>query len=112
MAVNTQFKVYFSIKSYNWEEAQTKLRASIIAYNETVGIINSPTNGYHETITIFWLRFVKNMLEKTSWDFLYVCKTLPYIQKNRILDFYTSELIQSTEARQIWVEPDKKRLRF
>ena len=102
----------YYLKSYTSEEAQVRLRSSIKSYNEAVGIINSPTSGYHETITIFWLHFVRYILGRSSFDLLSFSKLFQLVNKNMLLEFYSNELIQSTEARQHWVEPDKKALNF
>lgn len=102
---------FYYLKNYTWEEAQARLRASIIAYNEAVGITNSPTSGYHETITFFWLHFLKRFLAFELLDFCNIFSR-GAINKNEILNFYSYECIQSTEARQNWVEPDKETLDF
>lgn len=104
----------YYLKSYSWEEAKEKLRASIKAYNEAVGITNSPTSGYHETVTIFWLQYVRYLLNAFSGDFLQTCNLFSkgFINKDVLLRFYSLELIQSAEARQTWIEPDRKVLDF
>jgi hypothetical protein len=68
--------------------------------------------GYHETITIFWLKVVRSFLEKTS-----AARPLQDLanelleahgDSRLINDYYSKELISSEEAKRTWVEPDLK----
>jgi hypothetical protein len=80
-------------------------------FNESVGGVNSDTEGYHETITQMYIRGVRAFLARTD-------PALPLIEKvNRLLEapegrrdwplrFYSPELLFSKEARLGWVEPD------
>jgi hypothetical protein len=38
--------------------ALTALRSAISSYNEAVGTANTDTSGYHETLTIFYVRLI------------------------------------------------------
>lgn len=80
-------------------------------FNESIGGVNSDTEGYHETITQCFLRGLRTYLARTN-------AALPLARKvNELLGmeegrrdwplrFYTPELLFSTEARLRWVEPD------
>ena len=43
---------------YNLAEATCLLRSGIITYNNAVGTPNNATRGYHETLTLLWIRIV------------------------------------------------------
>lgn len=103
--------VYY-IKTCSLEEAQRRLRTCIKAYNEAVGITNSPTSGYHETITIFWTKFLDFFFQSMPQsDLLAACNILVasenMLNKAYLLQFYSPELINSSKARTEWVAPDK-----
>ena len=70
--------------------------------------------GYHETITVFWLRVVRGFLTGSAGvDSIAVLANQlieKYAEKNLILDYYSTELLASTEAKSDWVEPDLKPL--
>jgi hypothetical protein len=80
-------------------------------YNESVGGVNSDTEGYHETITQCFIRAVRLYLARTD-------PGLPLVEKvNGLLCsdegrrewpmcFYDPETLFSVEARRGWVEPD------
>ncbi len=99
---------------FDWPEACARVRRGIKRYNAAHGIPATPTGGYHETLTLFWLRHVRAFLgdhfnEARSLDDLAnelaetADKTLP-------LRHYSRELLFSWEARLGWVEPDLKPL--
>src|SRR2546423_5787757 len=48
---------------FDWPDAVARVRRGIKRYNAAHGIHTTPTGGYHETLTIFWLRRVRLFLE-------------------------------------------------
>ena len=88
------------------------LPAIIRSYNESVGGVNSDTEGYHETIAQCFIRAVRLYLSRID-------PALPLVEKvNGLLRseegrrdwplcFYDLETLFSKEARLGWVEPDR-----
>ncbi len=99
---------------YDWPEAVARVRTGIKRYNEAHGIRTTPTGGYHETLTIFWLRHVRAFLEDGRNEARSLAALANDIadmaDKSLPLAFYTRERLFSTEARAHWVEPDLKSL--
>lgn len=97
---------------YDWPESVAHVRAGIQRYNAAHGIRTTPTGGYHETLTIFWLRHVRAFLEdgrNEARSLVALANDLAdSADKSLPLTFYTRELLFSTEARATWVEPDLK----
>ena len=98
------------VKHFGKEKATCLLRSGIITYNESVGTVNSPYGGYHETLTLFWVWVIDNFekrnpetlfreLVNTFLDSAYAARDLP-------LRFYSKSTLFSTEARAVWVRPD------
>lgn len=92
-------------------EATCLLRSGIIIYNHHQGGVNTPDNGYHETLTLFWItiisRFIKshasgNPLAAMEKDFLNCSQA----DKNLPFSYFSRQRLLSTEARSRWVEPD------
>ena len=80
-------------------------------YNESVGGVNSDTEGYHETITQVYLRAIRGVLARTDPAAPLVAKVNALLQapegrRDWPLRFYTRERLFSVEARRGWVEPD------
>jgi hypothetical protein len=79
-------------------------------YNESVGGVNSETEGYHETITQVFIRTLRASLaggeERTLHERVNAILLSPEGRRNWPLRFYSQELLFSKEARLGWVEPD------
>jgi hypothetical protein len=90
--------------------AKNLMSDGIYWLNDAHGTPNTETSGYHETITIFWLRTVANYLEKTGRDAGLAALANGLIafcsDTNLPLKYYSRERLFSTEARMNYVEPD------
>jgi hypothetical protein len=79
-------------------------------YNESVGGVNSDTEGYHETITQIFIRTLRASLAKSEGQGLAERVNLVLLaaegRRDWPLRFYSRELLFSKEARLGWVEPD------
>ena len=82
----------------------------IRAYNESVGGVNSDTEGYHETITQLFIRTLRTVLKASEGQGLAArvnaILAAPEGRRDWPLHFYSSERLFSKEARLGWVEPD------
>jgi hypothetical protein len=82
----------------------------IRGYNESVGGVNSDTEGYHETITQVFIRTLRLSLARTEGEGL--CARVnavlssPKGRRDWPLRFYSRERLFSKEARLGWMEPD------
>lgn len=69
--------------------------------------------GYHETITLFWLRLVSNFVAEQRARSLSVTANALIERcnnKDLIGQFYSAELLATERAKAEWVEPDLKAL--
>ena len=101
-------------KNYNLEKALNLLRFHIKTYNIAVGTHNSDSQGYHETLTRFWLLIASMYVnshpelnfEETANGFvdsLLASRTLA-------MNYYSNGTLFSLNARKNWVEPDLQKL--
>ncbi len=99
----------------DWPEATAHVRRGIKRYNAAHGVASTPTGGYHETLTLFWLRTVRAFLEAERNEaraLVHLANELAATHdKSLPLSYYTRERLFSPEARATWVEPDLKPLR-
>ena len=91
------------------EEALDAVRRGILRLNEACGVVSTPTSGYHETITRFYMRVVGHFVEKESeggWAERANRLLERYGEKRLPLRHYTESRLMSPAARAAWVEPD------
>lgn len=90
------------------------IRNHIQRYNLAHGIESTPTAGYHETITLFWIYMIQKFISRveSSNSFLDLTNQLVnhYSDPNYLFEYYSSEHLFSPQARSIWTEPDLKPL--
>ena len=101
-------------QKHPFEEALKITRENITNHNTAVGTPNTDTEGYHETITKFWLLVAHDFLKsQKSHSISELCNN--FINSDRAqskfpLNYYSEELLFSVNARHFWVDPDLKNL--
>jgi len=97
-------------------DAMRCMRDRVRAYNEATGVANTATTGYHETITRFFIVAIAQHVARASdADFDAIASTLltgPCADSRAPLHFWSKERLMSTEARAMWIEPDRHPLIF
>lgn len=97
-------------KSYDLPRALNLLRYHIKTFNISVGTPNSDTQGYHETLTRFWLLIAANFVnldkEKSFEETAEAFINSHWASRTLALGFYTKETLFSVVARKNWVDPD------
>lgn len=90
--------------------AEVEAPALIRAYNVSVGGINDHAQGYHHTMTIFFLRAVDSFLEgcgkAEAGNAATALLASDLTRTDYPLRFYSRELLFSVEARREWRAPD------
>lgn len=91
-------------------DCSRELPGFIRAYNETTGVRNTDTSGYHETITMASLRASRAFLaEDPSRPVFITCNALlasPLGESKWMLAYWSRPRLFSSEARRVWVDPD------
>ena len=86
------------------------MRHGIHRLNAALGIEQTPTGGYHETITTFYLwlvwRFLEDAAPRASLSVLADDLFARYGDRELPLRYYSRERLMSWEARTTYVEPD------
>lgn len=89
-----------------------RVRTGIQHYNECVGTANTEDSGYHETLTIFWLKIVGRFLEEKGNDGSKLDKVRCVVEefggrRDLFQQYYSFDLVGSRGARACWVPPDR-----
>jgi hypothetical protein len=92
-------------------DLDTELPGIIRGYNESVGGVNSDTEGYHETITRTFLHGVRLFLAEAGSDeavheLVNDLLLSPMGRRDWPLRFYSRERLISVEARRHFIPPD------
>jgi hypothetical protein len=92
-------------------DLERELPGLIRSYNESVGGVNSDTEGYHETITRVFLHGVRLFLGEADkrepvHELVNELLLSPMARRDWPLRFYSPALLFSVEARRNFVEPD------
>ena len=87
------------------EEAMERMRRGLQAF-----IAHHGKQGYHETITRFWMEILAGDMRRCPHD-----ATVPerinaalqrYCNKDLLFSYYSRDRVMSDEARTRWIEPD------
>ncbi|MCX8472885.1 MAG: hypothetical protein ORN85_04470 [Sediminibacterium sp.] len=96
------------IENYDFYEAHCILKAKIILLNHFHNTVNDGKNGYHETLTMFWLQILAIGLNETKHSNVINMDTFKenICTKELALKFYSRGVLFSPKARAIFMEPD------
>lgn len=92
-------------------DVERELPGLIRGYNAAVGGVNSDSEGYHETITQFYIREIRAYLARggSGRPLVRLVNQLiasPIGKRDYPLNFYSRERLFSVEARHSYVAPD------
>jgi hypothetical protein len=96
------------MKRHPLDEAHVLMRVGIIRLNAFHGLVETPSRGYHDTLTRLWLSLMASLMKTTdepsSGAFVDAC--IDSLGKDAVLRHYSRELVTSVRARAMFVEPD------
>ncbi len=99
--------------NYPESQAINRIRYAIQRYNRLCGIKTTKDNGYHETLTMFWVKMlnfsVLNEAKNNGLAEIYPILIERLGDVSLPLKYYSRERLLSWEARINWMEPDLKR---
>ena len=99
------------VDRYGAAEALGRLRDGIRRLNESHGNVNTPTSGYHETITAAYVTLLAAYLDECPPGLPLAARVErllagPLAARDVLFTFYSRDRLMSTDARARWVEPD------
>ncbi|MFG0275377.1 MAG: hypothetical protein ACF8QF_10005 [Phycisphaerales bacterium] len=88
------------------------MRDGVRALNVANGVANTPDAGYHETITIAWLRLIDHARREAPapTSALFLERHPELTRRDALQSHYSRERLMGREARREWVEPDVRAL--
>lgn len=90
------------------EDVLRRMRDGVRRYNAATGVVDGPMSGYHETLTVFWVRCVVTFRHKHSGTLTKVLALLleQWGDTRAPLRFYSKRVLMNPTARARFVEPD------
>src|SRR5687767_5829712 len=100
----------FYLRILPFAVAKNVMRDGIYWLNDKHGTPNTDDSGYHETLTVFWLKRIWNFLDEREWTNAVAPLTNELIDRfkdpNLPLRYYSRDLLFSTKARRDYCPPD------
>jgi hypothetical protein len=94
------------------KRATEKMRMGLHCFLDHLGVGQAK---YHETLTVFWIKTVQDLLQSLDSRFSLLEVTNAVIESlgdsRLVFEYYTKELLGSASAKNGWVQPDLKDLR-
>ena len=92
------------------DEAHILFRIALVKLNDSHGVPESPTRGYHETLTRAWLAVVGHLARRdpATDSRAFLVRHPEVLDKTYLRKHYSPERIMSVEARARFVEPDRE----
>jgi hypothetical protein len=100
---------YLYTRAWPLDAAIAKLRAGIKALNRSNGVQDTPTSGYHETVTVAWATIVADRVggaEMPTFE-AFAAANADLFGGDFLLQFYSYERLFSIEARRTFTGPDR-----
>ncbi len=100
----------WAVLAFGRDAALARIRSAILRLNEAHGVPNTPSRGYHETITRFYVARVGELLEALGVESL-VAQAVDHCvtalnDRALPLEHWSRDRLFSPEARGWWLEPD------
>ncbi len=93
------------------EQSIEKIRVGLHRFLDHLGVGQEK---YHETVTVFWIKTVRDFLRRLDPGSSLLELTNAVIESlgnsRLVFEYYSKELLGSASARKGWVEPDLKDL--
>ena len=96
-------------------DASVALPPAIRDYNESTGVANTDTGGYHETITQASIRAARAFASGTACALYEICNELMRSRLGKsdwLLAYWSRETLFSIEARRTWIDADLRPFPF
>lgn len=96
------------LERHSFDEAHLLMRVGIVRLNAFHELVETPSRGYHETLTRAWLSLVAasrgTASARSSEAFLDACGES--LTTSAVFRHYSREHVMGVRARAIYVEPD------
>lgn len=93
------------VRRHGAVEALRILRAAIPPYNEATNVANTPSGGYHDTITVYYVWAVDRLLQRGLSGEAILAD--PLVERNAAHAYWDPDVLMSPAARAAWTPPQR-----
>jgi hypothetical protein len=100
---------YCHLKKYPYEEAVARVRRGIPALNAKLGTPELLERGYHDTLTVAWMRLIHAVMREhgAGADAKAFFEAQPSLTRSQAVGrYYSDARLWTWEAKRAFVEPD------
>ena len=100
---------WIHLRKYEFEDSVERIRAGIMKYNSAVGVADSLTSGFHETMTGAWMSLIDFTMREhgAGTDSEAFFEAQPQLCVKQLLRlFYSRSCIVSERAKHAFIVPD------
>jgi hypothetical protein len=97
------------LSRYSFEEALGRIRTGLLQYAAAHGVPDAIDRGYHETLTVVWLRLVHVTMrhQPQAVDLTAFCLEQPHLLARTLLNlYYTRDRKTTADAKARFIAPD------
>ena len=96
------------LRRHPLDEAHVLMRVGIIRLNAFHGLVETPSRGYHDTLTRLWLSLIAALMQTSDAPSsgAFVDAHAGALGKDAALRHYSRDRLMSVRARAVYVEPD------
>ena len=91
------------VRRYGAADALAMMRAAIPPYNESTGVANTPTSGYHDTITVYFVWAIARLVDAGASTSVMLWH--PTCEREALLSWWDRATLMSPAARAAWTPP-------
>ncbi|NER78461.1 MAG: hypothetical protein F6K42_02570 [Leptolyngbya sp. SIO1D8] len=106
---------FLYLRDYSFNDAILRIRAGIQHFNQVHQKPETPTSGYHETLTVSWASVTAAALQtspSTANFETFIAANPHLLNKTLLRHYYSTARILSPEAKTTFVSPDMQALPF
>jgi len=98
------------LAKHAFEQALDKVKKGIKKLNAVNEVPESQFRGFHETITVGWLKLVDSKLKEidVSTSLELIDRFTELLNSRLLSEYYSSDRLMSLEAKKNFIEPDLK----
>ena len=93
------------VRRHGAVEALRVLRWAIPTYNVSTGVANTPSGGYHDTITVYYVWAIDRLLGRGLTPEAILAD--PLVERTAALAYWDRDVLMSPAARATWMVPQR-----